>query len=412
MDYQLKTDKVIQFAGAYLTTRANDTILYHDFEHTEHVAAAGLQLAKHYELAEEDTFIIITACWFHDVGYYNGVAQGHELRSAAMATDFLANDEVPQGIIDAVRDCILATRMPQQPHTLLEQIVCDADLSHLATDDFFKRNKLLRKETEAASNKKITKANWRKSTLEFLEAYHFHTDYSKNILEAGKQKNIEKLKKQIEEDDKETLKEKKTPEITLPGEVVVIEEKQKKEKKEKSNRPERGVETMFRISSSNHQRLSDMADNKAHIMITTTSIIMSVVLSVLLRKLEDNAYLTIPVMLLLVVCVVTMVFCILATRPSIPHGTFTQEDLDTKRVNLLFFGNFYRMSLDEYAAGVKKMMEDSEFLYGSLTRDVYAQGVVLGKKYNLLRIGYSVFMFGIITSVLAFIIATVFFRNG
>lgn len=64
------------------------------------------------------------------------------------------------------------------------------------------------------------------------------------------------------------------------------------------------------------------------------------------------------------------------------------------------------MSLPEYQDGMLKMMDDHEFLYGSLIRDVYAQGVVLGRKYRLLRIAYSVFMFGIVAAVLAFIAAS------
>ena len=145
-------------------------------------------------------------------------------------------------------------------------------------------------------------------------------------------------------------------------------------------------------------------------MITTTSIIISVLLSVLLRKLEDNPHLIIPTMILLIVCVVTMVCSILATRPNLPTGTFSQQDLDTRKVNLLFFGNFYRMSFDDYDAGMKQMMNDREFLYGTLTRDVYSQGVVLGKKYRLLRKGYNVFMYGIVASVIAFFVASVFFK--
>jgi len=181
-----------------------------------------------------------------------------------------------------------------------------------------------------------------------------------------------------------------------------------KPKKEKNDRPDRGIETMFRISSGNHQRLSDMADNKAHIMITTTSIIISVLLSVLLRKLEDNPHLVIPTLLLLTICVTTMVFSILSTRPNLPPGTFSQQDVSSKKVNLLFFGNFYRMSYEEYADGIQKVMNDRDFLYGTLTRDVYSQGVVLGRKYRLLRIGYNVFMYGVVASVLAFVIAMFF----
>jgi hypothetical protein len=165
---------------------------------------------------------------------------------------------------------------------------------------------------------------------------------------------------------------------------------------------------MFRISSNNHQRLSDMADNKSHIMITTTSIIISVLLSLLLRKLEDNAYLTVPTILLLLVCVITMVFSILATRPSLPDGLFTRQDIKEKKVNLLFFGNFYRMKYEDYKEGMQEVMNDREFLYGSLTQDLYSQGIVLWRKYRLLRIAYNVFMYGIVASVFAYLIAVFF----
>lgn len=104
-----------------------------------------------------------------------------------------------------------------------------------------------------------------------------------------------------------------------------------------------------------------------------------------------------------------MVCSILATRPTLPPGIFTQKEIDEKKVNLLFFGNFYRMSYEEYDKGMKEMMNDRDFLYGSLTRDVYSQGIVLGRKYRLLRTGYNVFMFGIVISVLAFMIAAIFF---
>ena len=100
-----------------------------------------------------------------------------------------------------------------------------------------------------------------------------------------------------------------------------------------------------------------------------------------------------------------MVISILATRPSIPTGVFTDQDVREKRVNLLFFGNFYKMSLQKYTDGMNSVMNDKEFLYGTLITDVYSQGVVLGRKYKLIRIAYNIFMFGLIISVLAFITA-------
>ena len=101
-----------------------------------------------------------------------------------------------------------------------------------------------------------------------------------------------------------------------------------------------------------------------------------------------------------------MIFSILSTRPSIPPGIFSPEDIEKKTVNLLFFGNFYRMSLNDYSDGMVKMMDDKDFLYGSLIRDNYSQGVVLGKKYRLLRVSYNIFMFGLIISVVAFLVSS------
>lgn len=401
MNYTEILENTKQYIIHFINTHPNDTLLYHNLTHTEDVVKAASRIGRYYQLSDQDFFIVIAAAWFHDAGYYNGPAQGHEQRAAEMAAAFLKEKDVEESIIGSVEQCILATRMPQSPETLLEQIVCDADLSHLGTDNFSKRNKLLRKETEITHNKDISKEEWRQNSIVFLESHHYHSDYGKQLFDEKKQQNIEELKKKIAEE--ESIVSAPANNVPLPEAV--------KNKKPKSDRPERGIETMFRISSNNHQRLSDMADNKAHIMITTTSIIISVLLSVLLRKLEDNPNLIIPTILLLAVCVITMVFSILATRPSIPHGTFTQDDISAKKVNLLFFGNFYRMNYEDYAGGMEQMMNDRDFLYGSLTRDVYSQGVVLGRKYRLLRVGYNVFMFGIVASVLAFVIAVVLFGH-
>ena len=179
-------------------------------------------------------------------------------------------------------------------------------------------------------------------------------------------------------------------------------------KKKGNDKPDRGIETMFRISSKNHQELSDMADQKAHILITVNSIILSAIISLVLRRLDQYAYLILPSFILMTISAVSMTFSTLATRPSIPNGVFSKEDVDNKKVNLLFFGNFYKMKLEEYNYGMLKLMDDKDYLYGSLIKDIYSQGVVLGKKYQLLRIAYNVFMFGLIAAVLAFIIAAVF----
>lgn len=405
MNYSALLDQVKEYVFHFFRTKVDQHLIYHNLSHTEAVAANATSIAAHYQLGDRDFFIVATAAWFHDTGYLDGEPISHEQRGADIASAFLHDINIDPATIQEIQQCILSTRMPQSPKNLNEQIVCDADLYHFGTDQFFERNKLMRKEAEWKTGKKISKAEWRTSTVRFMEAHTYQTSYGRNLLQEKKNEHLAVLKKKDAQEatTSGSKKTKKQPaEMEPPMEKAPV-------KKTKTDRPERGIETMFRISSNNHQRLSDMADNKAHIMITTTSIIISVLLSVLLRKLEDNPHLIIPTLILLTVCVITMVFSILATRPTLPEGRFTQSDIDTRKVNLLFFGNYYRMSFEEYDAGMRQMMDDRDFLYGSLTRDVYSQGIVLGKKYRLLRKGYTVFMYGIIASVIAFFVASVFF---
>jgi predicted metal-dependent HD superfamily phosphohydrolase len=414
MNYPELLGKIKEYALAYYKTHKDDRLIYHHKGHTEDMVAAAMQIGNHYHLNDRDYFIVQAAAWFHDLGYMVDI-QHHEAQSAILAQNFLQQHNVDDADIDAVKACVLATQMPQQPVTLLDKIICDADLFHLGTADFFKKDKQLLKEIRLLYNKDITKLDWRRKSIKFLEDHHYHTDYCQLLLNSGKQANLQALREKVaNEENKAELKNKETKEEepVLPATKAEISNPEGDVKKNKKDRPEKGIETMFRISSSNHQRLSDMADNKAHIMITVNSIILSAVISLLLRKLTEYEYLTIPTFILLAISLLAMTFSILATRPSIPPGTFQRSDVDNKSINLLFFGNFYRMPLEEYTYGMQKMMEDKDFLYGSLIKDVYAQGVVLGKKYRLLRVAYNIFMFGLIASVIAFIIASALFNKG
>lgn len=178
-----------------------------------------------------------------------------------------------------------------------------------------------------------------------------------------------------------------------------------KAKKAKENQTERGINTVFRIMAQTQNNLSQMADSKANILISVNAIILSIVISSLFTELQKNPNLQIPVILLVTLCVVVIVFAILATRPNVNHGTFTQEDIRNKKTNLLFFGNFYKMSLQDYDWAMLEMLNDKNYLYGSIVKDNYFLGVVLAKKYRLLRIAYNIFMYGLIITMIAFAIA-------
>ncbi|HWB92889.1 MAG TPA: Pycsar system effector family protein [Puia sp.] len=405
MEYTNTLEQAQHYVRSYFDSHVNEKLIYHNQKHTEKVVEAATQIAKHYQLNDTDLFTVVTAAWFHDIGYLAGDGKGHEERGARMAQSYLEGTGVERPVIEAICRCIIATQLPQRAVGLTEQIVCDADLYHLGTDEFPERNKLMRKEAEAMQGRKISKDEWRRSTIRFLESHQYYTDYCRLLLNEKQQENLNRLRLRDPEKGGNAL-EGVLREHGVEGQV---EWTGQKEKKDRSKDPGRGIDTVFRITSNNNQRLSSQADSKAHILIQVNSIIISVLLSLLLRKIEDHTNLAIPATLLLAVNLLTIIFSILATRPHIPPGTFNKADLDEKKVNLLFFGNFYRMTLEEYADGMLMMMDDKDFLYGSLIRDVYFQGIALGKKYRWLRLSYNVFMYGLIASVLAFLIAALAF---
>ena len=391
-------------------------LVYHNLVHTQQVVQAAGQIAAHYRLQDDELAAVYVAAWFHDAGYLLGEGSAHEENGAKEALQFLQQQQAPENVQSMVQGAILATKMPQSPHNLVEQIVCDADLSHLGSKEYADRNKLLRHEMELTYQKDIPAVKWLNTNITFLTEHHYWTDYAQTLFKQQKEENLEKLKKKLEKKTKEAAEDNLTAITATPGAgtsdtpPATFTEKKKKDKdKEKSGKSERGVETMFRTTSTNHIRLSSMADSKAHIMISVNSIIISVILSVLVRRLEDYPNMVIPSIIFLFTAVLTVIFSVLATRPNVTSGTFTKADIEKKDANLLFFGNFYKMHLEEYQWGIKQMMDDSEFLYSSMTRDIYYLGVVLGHKYKLLRISYNIFMFGLIISVFAFLIAAIFF---
>jgi predicted metal-dependent HD superfamily phosphohydrolase len=406
MNYQQLLEKVHDHVKTYFKEHDTQSLLYHNLKHTQDVAKAATQIANHYQLNEDDFFIVLASAWFHDLGYLTDI-NSHEEKGAELAAAFLEKHGLNKTYINLVKGCIAATKMPQSPTTLLEEIVCDADLFHLGTDDFFKKDKLLLEEYNLLHHTDKNKYEWRLKTITFVESHSYFTAYCRALLNDTKAKNLEELKHKEAKHDKKMIEQP----VSNTEQQISSSEPVPPLKKKNKDRPDKGIETMFRISSGNHQRLSDMADQKAHIMITVNSIILSAVISLVLRRLDEYGYLIIPSFILMTVSLLAMIFSILSTRPSIPKGRFTKTEVDEQKVNLLFFGNFYKMKLEEFNYGMEKMMEDSDFLYGSLIKDIYAQGVVLGKKYYLLRTAYNIFMFGLIIAVVAFIIASTFFSH-
>ncbi|MGY0391631.1 Pycsar system effector family protein [Bizionia sp. KMM 8389] len=387
---------IIEKAEAYVfdlfKKELDASFIYHNLTHTERVLKSLREIIKHSDLTVEDSETLQLAAIFHDTGYTETI-DDHESESAKIAETFLASNHVAPNIIETVKSCILATQFEATPKTPLEKILRDADCSHFGKDYFTDASELLRKELQIQGIVNFSANEWLDENIKMLSEKHtFYTDYALKNWQHQKDKNLSDL---ISSKNKFTKKLKKEK----------LKAKYKAQYKNES--PERGIQTFYRVALRNHIKLSDIADTKANILLSINAIILSLVISNLFSKLDNpsNAYLIIPTMIFVLFSVTSIILSVVATRPNVTRGQFTKEDVAEKRVNLTFFGNFHKMKLEEFEWAINELLKDKNYVYNSLTKDLYFLGKVLNRKYRILRITYSIFMIGIIISVLAFVIS-------
>jgi predicted metal-dependent HD superfamily phosphohydrolase len=386
--------KAEKYVFLLLTKELNTNFLYHNFSHTQRVVNAIKELIAGENISEVDANVLVLAAWFHDVGYIKG-CDNHEESSVRIVTNFLEEYNIDDSIINTVSRIIRATKMGAEADDVLEKVMRDADCAHLGNKGFSDVSDLLKEELNLVYNKDYSDSEWIQENIQFLaNNHHYHTSYAQGNWQQGKDKNLAQLfKKQKKVKQEERKESAKNEELKL--------------KKQKAKTPERGIETMFRVTLRNHITLSDIADTKANILLSVNAIIISLALSSLLPKLDNpsNQHLIVPTIVFIAFTVASIVLSVIATRPNVTEGKFSRKDVENKKVNLLFFGNFHKMSLPEFEWAMGELMKDKAYLYNSMTKDLYFLGLVLSRKYKILRLTYLVFMIGIIVSVIAFAVA-------
>ncbi|MFK7770677.1 MAG: Pycsar system effector family protein [Saprospiraceae bacterium] len=190
-------------------------------------------------------------------------------------------------------------------------------------------------------------------------------------------------------------------------------EKPKKEKKKKNKKKDtgglvdnsKGAQVMFKTALRNHIDLTNIADNKANIILTINAIIITIALPLLSTYASENHHLYVPAFFLLSTNMASIVYGALVTRPGRMQGKTDLKKIKEGRSNLFFFGNFYKMNIEEYREGVTEIISNEELVDKVIMTDLYYLGQALGKKYELLRTCYTVFMIGMILTVVTFVIA-------
>jgi hypothetical protein len=177
-----------------------------------------------------------------------------------------------------------------------------------------------------------------------------------------------------------------------------------------TDQPGSSRETMFLVTFQNQINLIHIADNKANMIISINSIIISIIVSVtglgaLSQSVElSKKYILFPVTFIIITSLISVVFAIQAAKPQIRKQTGLIRRKDAEKTSLLFFGAMSGMTLNEYLDEMDNVLESKNSIKEQLVIDIFNQGKVLSRKYGLLNYAYQIFMYGFIFSVVTFLI--------
>jgi hypothetical protein len=388
-------NKAEKYIKQLLSEQLNKNFLFHSQGYTiKQVKKANKILAKNTTLKVDKNRVLIASYFLnagYTVNYEDHIAQGVDL-----ANTFLLKENVDSSDIKAITGLIVSAWNTKKPENDEEAILKDVRTSFYAFGDFEELLGLLRLESENFDVNIPDLESWRLNFIEKLRIEHkFYTDYAREKWQKKKEDNVLDLISTIQK----ALKTKK---------------KEVLKAKLKDNSPQRAIQSLYRIELRNHIKLSDIADTKANILLSVNAIIISLLLSNLLPKLDTptNSYLIYPTVIFILFSIASMIMSVLATRPKVDNTDLVEEEIKKKDTNFLFFGNFHTMELNDFKSKLKNIIKNKESIYESLTMDLYYLGKVLQHKYTLLRWTYTIFLVGVILSVVAFGIALKYYGMG
>ncbi|HAF27467.1 MAG TPA: guanylate cyclase [Bacteroidales bacterium] len=172
-------------------------LYYHNFKHTIDVINQAELIGYGEGVDDESILLLKTAALFHDAGHIIDYDE-HEYNGTQLAKEYLPKYRYTPEQIDKICELIMATKLPPNPKTVLESIMCDSDLDYLGRSDFIPVSNTLYKELKE-QNKIGTLNDWNKIQVKFLSNHQFFTETGKNLREVNKQMQVERIKKLIEE---------------------------------------------------------------------------------------------------------------------------------------------------------------------------------------------------------------------
>jgi uncharacterized protein len=183
--------EVEEYIVGRLKRELPNNLYYHGIHHTFDVLKSAEMIGREEKISDDEMTLLKIAVLYHDAGFTK-VYKNHEEEGCKMAQEDLPKFGFTQKDIDIICGMIMATRIPQMPHTKLERIIADADLEYLGTDKFESVGRTLFDEMKVYLNLD-SERQWNIIQMNFLKSHHYHTDFCKKNREPLKRKNLEEI---------------------------------------------------------------------------------------------------------------------------------------------------------------------------------------------------------------------------
>jgi uncharacterized protein len=180
-----------EFVINLLNTYLPPTYYYHNYKHTLYVMDKAVEIGQQENCTAEEIKLLTAAALWHDTGYINTYTN-HEEEGCILARQYLPGYGYSGKEIDTICGMIMATRIPQSPHTKLEEIIADADLEYLGTSAAGATAAYFFKELQQL-DPSLTKDNWNKTQVSFLQQHHYFTAFCQQFREPVKAAYLQTL---------------------------------------------------------------------------------------------------------------------------------------------------------------------------------------------------------------------------
>ncbi len=382
--------EIVRLAGQHvleLFTSADAPLIYHGYKRSRALVDDCKEIAKGIELNGVEGQVLLLSAWFYDAGSV-ATKDGSRTRSIELARAFLESQDQSQDLVDAVAGCLDAAGDEQVRDGLATDVLHDALLARVASKSYLEESELLRLEEEQRTRNVYSDVEWTRSRIDYLQQHAYRTRWAQLEYEGGRAKNLARLHKLLRRQLGKATEE-------------------KAEQSKISKNDGRTAEGLFGHLTRNQLRILSIADRRTSTMIHVNAIMISLVVGLVLRKVEEHRNLIVPTIVLLSVNLVVVFMSILSMRAGRELRNLHDPTLEPE--NLLLTTEDLKLSLPDYLARMNGIVSDSAALQRVLFEYLYFGRNLIVHRKKMLKLTYDIFIVGLAVSLVLFTGAIIWF---